>query len=332
MAKPKVFVSSTYYDLKHIRSSLELFIESLGYEAILSERGNIAYTPDHSLADSCYMEASTADIFVLIVGGRYGSEAGRSAENIPKSFYDHYDSITKNEFETANSKRIPTYILIDIGVYSEYKTYQQNKNNENIKYAHVDSVNVFKLIEDVLSKQDNNPIFPFDRFTQIEEWLREQWAGYFSELLRARIQQVELLDIAEQVNELRTINETLKNYLEALITGVGTDDPNKLIESEARRIELTNTLDKLKNNTWISHVINKNSVSLEKAVKAIRDAKNVMNFIEIVSNGELESMMANSLMNTLCNSRKARKDFNLARIIVGATPIKNWDIPIQDDP
>ena len=28
MAKPRVFVSSTYYDLKHLRSALESFIES----------------------------------------------------------------------------------------------------------------------------------------------------------------------------------------------------------------------------------------------------------------------------------------------------------------
>jgi hypothetical protein len=38
MAKPRVFVSSTYYDLKHIRASLELFIESLGFEAIFPRK------------------------------------------------------------------------------------------------------------------------------------------------------------------------------------------------------------------------------------------------------------------------------------------------------
>jgi hypothetical protein len=46
MAKPRVFVSSTYYDLKHVRSSLDLFVESLGFEPVLSEKGNIAYSPD----------------------------------------------------------------------------------------------------------------------------------------------------------------------------------------------------------------------------------------------------------------------------------------------
>ncbi|MBW2570128.1 MAG: DUF4062 domain-containing protein [Deltaproteobacteria bacterium] len=49
MAKPRIFVSSTYYDLKHIRAPLEIFIESLGYESILSEKGDIAYSPEQPL-------------------------------------------------------------------------------------------------------------------------------------------------------------------------------------------------------------------------------------------------------------------------------------------
>ena len=77
MAKPRIFVSSTYYDLKHLRSSLDNFIQSLGFESILSEKGDIAYSPDTPLDESCYREASNADIFVLIVGGRYGSATSK---------------------------------------------------------------------------------------------------------------------------------------------------------------------------------------------------------------------------------------------------------------
>ena len=76
MAKPRVFVSSTFYDLKHIRSSLDIFIESLGFEPILSEKGDIAYSPDHPLDESCYREVQTADIFVLIIGCGQSELAG----------------------------------------------------------------------------------------------------------------------------------------------------------------------------------------------------------------------------------------------------------------
>lgn len=71
MPSPRIFVSSTYYDLKRIRASLDLFIDSLGYDPVLSEKGDIAYTHDRPLDESCYREAENSDIFVLIVGGRY---------------------------------------------------------------------------------------------------------------------------------------------------------------------------------------------------------------------------------------------------------------------
>jgi len=186
MAKPRVFVSSTYYDLKHIRSSMELFIEGLGFEAVLSEKGDIAYTPDRALDESCYREAAAADIFVLVVGGRYGSEVSGANRKTSPAFFDRYDSITKKEFDTAYGHDIPVYIVMESGVHSEYQTYLRNKENEQIRYAHVDSVNVFKLIEEILTKPRNNPVFTFERFSQVEVWLKDQWSGFFRELLKTR--------------------------------------------------------------------------------------------------------------------------------------------------
>lgn len=119
MARPRVFVSSTYYDLKHLRSSIENFVESLGFDAILSEKGKIAYTPDIPLDDSCYREVATVEIFVLIVGGRYGSEMSSGKSPIPKAFYDRYNSITRGEYRAAIERDVPIYVLIERSVYAE---------------------------------------------------------------------------------------------------------------------------------------------------------------------------------------------------------------------
>src|SRR3989442_14913498 len=103
MARPRVFLSSTYYDRKYIRAELEGFIESLGFEPVLSEKGHIAYLFDQPLDESCYREARDADIFVLLVGGRYGSAASNQHVLNP-TFHDRYDSITRKEYAAATAR------------------------------------------------------------------------------------------------------------------------------------------------------------------------------------------------------------------------------------
>jgi hypothetical protein len=56
MAKLKIFLSSIYYDLKHIRRDLEQFIKQMGYEPVLNEKGNIPYGKDEELSKYCYKE------------------------------------------------------------------------------------------------------------------------------------------------------------------------------------------------------------------------------------------------------------------------------------
>lgn len=79
MAKPRVFVSSTYYDLKHFRASLDIFIERLGFESILSEKGNIAYNPDQPLDAIAKRRLRTFLSFLLVdVTGRKSAAKGKS--------------------------------------------------------------------------------------------------------------------------------------------------------------------------------------------------------------------------------------------------------------
>lgn len=45
MAKPRVFVSSTYYDLKYARERLERFIEAYNMEPVLFESDEVYFNP-----------------------------------------------------------------------------------------------------------------------------------------------------------------------------------------------------------------------------------------------------------------------------------------------
>ena len=56
MAKPRVFISSTCYDLKEIRSQIREFIFDYGYEPILSESPSDDYNSLMSAIDKRFQE------------------------------------------------------------------------------------------------------------------------------------------------------------------------------------------------------------------------------------------------------------------------------------
>lgn len=278
MARPRVFVSSTYYDLKYTRASLETFIESLGFDAILSEKGHIAYDPDLPLDESCYREVGNADIFVLIIGGRYGTEASETRTDIPKGFFDRYDSITKKEYTNAVEKGIPVYILIERVVYSDYETYLLNKDSKNVNYAHVSSVNVFSLIESILNQRRNNPFQQFDRFADIQSWVREQWAGLFRELLNRKSSQQQIASLAAQVTVLTEVNQTLKTYLEQVVKKVSPDDATALIQAQDERLKETALRSELDHNGLVGYFRDTRGLGEDTITNAVREAKSVVDF------------------------------------------------------
>lgn len=271
MAKPRVFISSTYYDLKHLRSSIENFVDTLGYDPVLSEKGGIAYSPEVPLDESCYREARNADIYVLIIGGRYGSETSNTKLKIPKDFYTRYESITKLEYKNASENDIPIYILIEKSVYADYENYLKNKTNTTYNYAHVDSVNIFSFIEEILSQTRNNPIYQFDKYIDIETWLREQWAGLFRELLKKLSSQSQMTSLSAQVGELAEINRTLKRYLETVMTEVGPSDSSEIIRSESKRLDEAKKIIMLRNNRLVDFLVRTYDLDLFELNSAISE-------------------------------------------------------------
>lgn len=254
MAQPQVFISSTYYDLKYVRSSLELFVESLGFAPVLSEAGGVAYAPDRPLDESCYREVHNCDIYVLIIGGRYGSEGSATRSSAPREFFEQYESVTKLEYKVAVDNSIPIYVLIERSVYAEYQTYLKNRESTDIRYAHVDSVNVYRFIEDILAQPRNNPVQPFDKYAEIESWLRLQWAGLFRELMLRMSTQQQLASLAAQVTELTQVSATLRRYMEEIVSSVAKKGGQKIIQEEHHRLAEAAIVDKLRANGFVRFV------------------------------------------------------------------------------
>ena len=240
MAKLRVFVSSTYYDLRHIRSSMEGFIESMGYEPVLFENGDIPFHHDISLAEACYSEVNNSHMLILIVGGRYGSaneeRKKKTSESAIEKMYETYNSVTKKEYETARAKDIPIFIFVEKGVKAEYETFKSNRDNKTIKYAHVDSVNIFHLLEEILAQKKNNYVREFDKFEDIVQWLKEQWAGIFADLLIKKNDSETLRDMSSQLLELNQVTKSMKEYTESIMRKVQPDNFETIIIKEEKKL------------------------------------------------------------------------------------------------
>lgn len=301
MARPRIFVSSTYYDLKYIRNSLEVFIDGFGYESVLYEQGDIPFHHNNPLDISCYDEIKRCHILVLIVGGRYGNPASGPELDLSKGL-DFYNSITRREYETAREHDIPIYIFVEKNVLSEYRTFKNNRDNETIKYAHVDNVQIFKLVDDIYAQGRNNLVKEFENFDDISSWLRDQWAGLFADYLSDRSRDKELEELSVQIAGLKDINSVLKGYTESILEKIQPDSFQEMITQSNRHLR-DRSLSVFANNDLI--------VYLKRSTrKRLTNSKMFEVFTSSDSLAEfLERLGVKSEFDGLIDSRGANDDF-----------------------
>lgn len=203
MAKPRIFISSTFYDLKQIRTDLDRFIREMGYESVRNEQGNIPYGKEEKLEEYCYKEIGFVDILISIVGGKYGSS----------STYSGY-SISQMEINTALKLDKQVFIFIDKNVYGEYRTYLANKDNSKVKYHFVDNVKIYEHIEFLESLPKNNPIHSFESSEDIISFLKEQIAGLFQRFLQEQRRLTEVGYLQGLENTTNTLNQLIQYLTE----------------------------------------------------------------------------------------------------------------------
>jgi hypothetical protein len=186
----------------------------MGFEPVLSESGNVFYDPTLNVQDACLAEVPTCQIFVLVIGGRFGTR-----------FKDTSKSITNYEYQEAAKHKIPIFALVERQVHTEYLVYQRNKGNPSvdatkINYPSVDSVNIFDFIEEVGSKAVNNALIPFSDYNELESYLRQQWAGMMFSFLA---KQGETERVATMLETLTTMSNRIEFLSKQILSSVGTD-------------------------------------------------------------------------------------------------------------
>lgn len=130
MDRPKIFISSTIYDFKDLRSSLKFWLEEFGYQVQLSEFSDFEKDLDKNSYEACLKAIEKAQYFILLIGSRVGG------------YYDEKKkiSITQKEYRKACqvAKRKGLKLIIFVrqelwDIRNDRKVLEKYLNDEYVK-------------------------------------------------------------------------------------------------------------------------------------------------------------------------------------------------------
>lgn len=199
MARPRIFVSSTFYDLRSVRDDLDRFIRESGYEPVRHESGHVSYGSEDAPEKYAYREIESCEVLVCIIGGKFGTKSG-----------DGQYSITQKELKTAIELGKQIYVFIEDGVYHEHRHYLANKGVPGVRYTAVDTPKIHEFIEEIYALPRGNPVFPFSVSSDITSMLSEQWAGLFHRLLNESSAKSQTVLIEELQRSLHTVGQLVQ--------------------------------------------------------------------------------------------------------------------------
>jgi len=187
---PRVFISSTIYDFKDLRSSLKYWLNENGFDVQLSEQSDFEKNSAKNTYEACFEAISQCDYFILLVGTRVGG------------LYDKKEkiSITRKEYREAyrlaqegKIKKIITFVRQNVWdvledrksllkLFREAYNLEYNDTIENCKSKILNdgSKHIRSFIDEIQRKEDIKkgikPIFNWinivNEFTDIIDVLK----------------------------------------------------------------------------------------------------------------------------------------------------------------
>jgi hypothetical protein len=190
------------------------------------------------------------------------------------------------------------------------------------------------MVQEILALKRNNPVFAFDRYHEMEAWLREQWAGLFQELLQRRSSQEQLTSLSAQVSQLSESNKTLKANLESLMRHVSPEDSKTVIDAESKRLDELRKNQVIEDNNFTKFLLKYTELDLIQIAAALSEAKTINSLFKSISSSINESMpediggeAAVRVIYRLLQDQPeyALSDVNDARSKLGLAPLK-WGV------
>lgn len=195
---PNIFISSTIEDLHYLRDGIRDVIVELAYNPVMSEYGDIGYSPAHSAEGSCYVTLRQCQLAVLIVGKRYGSVSQNGL------------SVTHNEFRAARENKIPIITLVDFEVMAFKKVFDTNKSGRELSAPGMDSpARTFDFIAEIVGYTVNNGILTYSNVADARSHLKRQLAHLFGEFLSSQFDPIKA-DVKDVLSEIKTLRHELE--------------------------------------------------------------------------------------------------------------------------
>ncbi|MFR1726062.1 DUF4062 domain-containing protein [[Clostridium] hylemonae] len=132
-------------------------------------------TPTLSPQEMAYTYASEADIFILVVGTRYGyvTESGKSITNL--------------EYLHAKAKGIPVFVFIDKQLNNQLRIWESNKVGDYS--ATVDNPKIFKFVTEIYN-ESKQWIYTYESIRDITTTMKHQLKFIFSDGLKYKKYQI----------------------------------------------------------------------------------------------------------------------------------------------
>ncbi len=279
MACPRVFISSTCYDLADVRDNLIEFVKSFGFDTILSEKGDVFFHPDLHTHDACIKEIQNCQLFILIIGGRFGGNY----------IADTNKSIVNAEYNAAKELNIPVFTFVKNEVNEDHRVYIRNKENANsIFFPSIEkqeySIKIFNFLDNVRTSKVNNGYSSFKYTNEIKSYLRKQWAGMFYDFLVQRSQYQVYEKTQSALLSISSINEKIEDLSKSILRSVNKVDAEKVILNLEKENDAKQLLLSVKKDLGIDYY----SVSIEDFKAGISDNKLWYNFFTIFSGIKLD--------------------------------------------
>lgn len=247
---PRVFVSSTIEDLHYLRDAVRQTILDLSYEPVMSEYGDVGYSPKTSVEEACYNSIQRCQFAVLLIGKRYGEEDRTGI------------SITRQEFRAAKSANVSLFSLVDREVWYFKKVFKENSESPPSFPGMDNAKGTFDFIDEIINSDINNGIFPFSSASEACRTLKHQIALYFGDFLKDKGDA-----IAPHVKDILTEVKTLRHEL---IPKLGQPNPGFL---KAIRYMLDRKNRNIRNFLELLHG------NVETALSNLADFKNLKSFV-----------------------------------------------------